>query len=131
MKCLNKSIFYFIFLILINIFIHSANVLHASCYRVALLGDTGKIIKPDGLAIAMMIGEEKVFVKVLPDHRTQKVVGPTQCPKYLYDSILDLYNLSCTSKTALKQTASNNGIDTDKIFSRCIDLKTALTAAKF
>jgi hypothetical protein len=130
MKLLNKNIF-FIFLILINIFIYSTNVSYASCFRVALLGDTGKIIKPDGLAIAMMIGEEKIFVKVLPDHRTQKLVGPTQCPKYLYDTILDLYNLSCTSKTALKQTASNNGINREKIFSRCIDLKVALTAAKF
>ena len=58
MKLLNKNIF-FIFLILINIFIYSINVSHASCFRVALLGDTGKIIKPDGLAVAMMIGEEK------------------------------------------------------------------------
>ena len=130
MKLLNKNIF-FIFLILINIFIYSINVSHASCFRVALLGYTGKIIKPDGLAVAMMIGEEKIFVKVLPDHRAQKLVGPTECPKYLYDTILDLYNLSCTSKTALKQTASNNGINREKIFSRCIDLKVALTAAKF
>ena len=127
---ISKKNILFIFLFLSNISFFS-NFSYASCYSVALLGDTGKIIKPGGLVVSMMVGKERIFVESLPNHRDKKVIGPVKCPKSLYDSILNIYNMSCTSKTAIKQTALNNKINQEDILSRCTDLKSALSSAKF
>ena len=49
---------------IIFFFLQSENV-QASCYKIALIGDTGQVIKPDGLATAMKIGKENIFNSTL------------------------------------------------------------------
>ena len=115
---------------IIFFFLQSENV-QASCYKIALIGDTGQVIKPDGLATAMKIGKENIFVDVLPNHRETKIIGPVDCPKYLYDAILSLYNSSCTTNTSINQMAENTKNDRKKVINKCAELKYALTSANF
>ena len=119
-----------VILSIIFFFLQSENV-QASCYKIALLGDTGQVIKPDGLATAMKIGKENIFVDVLPSHRETKIIGPVNCPKYLYDAILSLYNSSCTTNTSINQMVENNKSDRKNIINKCAELKYALTSANF
>ena len=120
----------YFFLILFFFFLQPQNT-HAACYKVALLGDSGKVIKPGGLVTAMRIGRENIFVDILPIHRDKKIVGPVDCPKHIYDAILNLYNSSCTSDTSINQMVENTGSNRKAVVNRCAEMKYALTLTNF
>lgn len=108
----------------------AATVANAGCVRVALLDESGAIIKPDGLVVGLLIGAEPVFPQALPGHRERKVVGPVACPRDVIDPVRDLYNLSCASGQAMRQAAINNAQNIDIVRQRCQQLATALQTAE-
>lgn len=104
----------------------AATSAEAGCVRVALLDESGTIIKPDGLVVGIQIGTEPVFPQALPDHHERKVVGPVECPREVIDPVRDLYNLSCASDQAMSQASVNNSQSILVVQQRCQELAAAL-----
>lgn len=116
--------------LLVAVAILAATNSHAACVRVALIDESGVIIKPDGLVIGIEIGDAPVFTTPLPAHHEQRVVGPVACPREVVDPIKNLFDLSCASEQAMRQAAVTNGQDVAYVLQRCEDLAAAIRSAR-
>jgi hypothetical protein len=98
----------------------------AACVRVALLDDAGSVIKPNGLVIAVMVGESPIFARPLPPHRDRRIIGATECAPEDTKPLVDLYNLSCSTEQTMRQASENNATSFTAVLQRCAELKQAL-----
>lgn len=101
----------------------------ASCVTIALLDEAGAIIKPNGLVVGFKIGDTPVFPTAIPNHVSQREVGPTTCSPEVLKPVQDLYNLSCRSDQAMRQVAENNGQQFQAVRQQCVALRAALLSA--
>lgn len=109
--------------------VFSGQTAAASCVTIALLDESGAIIKPDGLVVGFKVGDTPIFPTPIPAHVSQREVGPITCSHEIIRPMRGLYDLSCRTDQAMRQTAENNRQQYLVVRQQCSALNAALVSA--